>query len=1170
MWAAGCLSAPPPNLYYDEAETTSQEVYRVFCRRVAKGAYPQEQVGLQFYEQCDTGDPEAEEQISLKMMLRYRDEIMGSFKRAFAEGEGVTDGVQKFQEGELSGFLKALVPLYDKPQETIPTTTRGIAALLERLIDPNDARANKVIETVARLVQRNGYRPAEFNIGAIRAILTYPKLEELSTKLLPVLSTVMKENGDKEPGAAREQFIALLNALALELADEPVPVPNRADSTLRRVLELALVEDAKQASGKVGTTLILDRDDQGNALGNASAGTPFAVAGREDEASERDDDGVAMSGGKRAYATIDASQTVLAALTRETSALIKRETPDGDPKDRAPIESFAHGVRPLLGPWGARTLTIGKNNYAFQGPDLAKSALMQFAHAATTLAKYPETITLLKALDALLTSNESEATAVAYAALAINERGKQHDEAKLNGPHELWDDLTAAAVRMSKRPGLIEGLIRSFAEPASAAQGKMFATWMRYSDELSYPNSPSTKPEDINAPVADKPMTRVDRDAPNVGFNRSIWQRTMSLINALNGQKVCNKKGGIIKATTGIGELFFPAFRPEGYNECELAEIQDAVEVYSLALIDKGEIEINDAFAAVLSDLGKGLGISGNVGEIQESESGIKGFTDKPTPAALARFIFAPRNEWVNNLFGPQLTNYKVDIAQYEPNALFPMEALDDKTPLNGAPSNFIAVGKPLIKAFDDFELRMAPDPLSKPKLVDGYMFGHLLSVLHQHWPLKSTTMCSEMLSHDSSGCTQSLDRNAPFYAPQTGLASYEELLAEAFDDEDFVGVLSRASAALIKVSVAGPSGNVDGAKALGDFLQRMVTVDPTLAKWTGEKTTRSNLCQDDGAGGCVGGVGKAINELAPIHLLADALHAMDEVWAAEPERHEAWLQGRSDLVDQLLTTERSGSASNYKYQLRDRTAYEIVHPTLSWLAQQLERHQQANDLETWAIGGNGTEGLSERLAKVLRHPITAGVIDLLDAFWPEEDASGAFTEVVSYMTDESNESTYRAMLTAIADSIMLLDRDNELSPAIQFAALALAPNVFEAIDGAELPNADKSTAYAALELTAGVVTILNDPKKNEFKKDGEPTALTKLLGNVVLATPTERSALEVLIDAAADVNRTNVDATALDPLTAEEDRDVFGDVKLFLKDDKSDQRSMERLYQVIQHRKAD
>ena len=37
--AMGCLSAEPPDLKYDE-QAASVEVFRVFCRRVAKDACP--------------------------------------------------------------------------------------------------------------------------------------------------------------------------------------------------------------------------------------------------------------------------------------------------------------------------------------------------------------------------------------------------------------------------------------------------------------------------------------------------------------------------------------------------------------------------------------------------------------------------------------------------------------------------------------------------------------------------------------------------------------------------------------------------------------------------------------------------------------------------------------------------------------------------------------------------------------------------------------------------------------------------------------------------------------------------------------------------------------------------------------------------------------------------
>ena len=114
----------------------------------------------------------------LRALLRRRPEIVDALDRVF--GESDVDGGDKFADGELSGFLKALVPLYDKPLETIPTATRGIAQLLAQLIEPGDERAQKVLETVERLSKRTGYRAPNRNLGAVRALFTYPELDKLA------------------------------------------------------------------------------------------------------------------------------------------------------------------------------------------------------------------------------------------------------------------------------------------------------------------------------------------------------------------------------------------------------------------------------------------------------------------------------------------------------------------------------------------------------------------------------------------------------------------------------------------------------------------------------------------------------------------------------------------------------------------------------------------------------------------------------------------------------------------------------------------------------------------------------------------------------------------------------------------------------------------------------
>jgi len=273
-------------------------------------------------------------------------------------------------------------------------------------------------------------------------------------------------------------------------------------------------------------------------------------------------------------------------------------------------------------------------------------------------------------------------------------------------------------------------------------------------------------------------------------------------------------------------------------------------------------------------------------------------------------------------------------------------------------------------------------------------------------------------------------------------------------------------------------------------------------------------------------------------------------------DRMEFWRAGRSGILDQVLTVDRTGSEGDYKYRLRDRTAWGISNAVLPWLAERIEAHQKAGDQAKWA------DGLSGRAETILGHPLTAAVVDLLDAFWPEAEASGEFTKISAYLTDEQNEDAFLGMLTAAADSLILLDRDPKLSPAIQFAALGLAPNAFQAIDGA-LPNGEKSVAYAGLELTGGVVKELN--KK---QKPGTQTALSKLLKNLALGDDTLRSPLEILLDATADVNRPDDSAEPETPLTADENRDVFSDVKSFLYDQDQEKRSLERLYTVIQGRK--
>ncbi len=1127
LLGTACLSAPPPDTGTSPA-ANSVEVYRVFCMRAARSAYPTELTGLRFHPLCDGETPDTDEpDPTLHALLRNRPRILD----ALAQTLGERDVGAKFPDGEITAFLKALLPLYGETDDPglIPHTTRNLANFLARARDGSDPRASAALDTIARVSARTGYRPRALVLGASRALLQYPKLDQLAGTLLSVIG---------EGGTARDAWLELLRASALELADDVVKSPDPNDTTLHVALALLLATHDELA-GSSGALPVLQRDQNGAALG--SGPTPFAVA--DDDGVERDANGVALVNGQPAYQTFDANRTVLAGVMRVAALLFERGQ---DP--RAPIENLAHGLRALLGPWQAQSFTIGKAQVAFQGPDLAQAPLLDLVHALAALARYPETDAVLDALNQLLAANESETSALIYGGLQIDARSDDFPAAKLNGPHEFWDDLIAVATRMLQRPGMVEAVIHSFTDPKSASLGKILGVWMHQRDQVTYRNAPividppapytDQQKADINAPVEHAYSEAVDRTSQDSAWNRSIFERTLSMIDGLNRTRICNKDNAVLTTPTAIGDLTFPV-GGGSYEACDLIEIPDAIEIYLRAALGTGKINIKDAMVTVLASLGQAIGITGSIGDVQEQASQITGFRDSISAPAAARFLFAPRNKFLSDLFDPAPHRQGGAIAVYETYGLFPME---NKDPVADGES-FLSAGIPLMKAFDEHELRDANGVLT-----DHYLFGDLLSAMHTHWPSKHDQPCAAIAPGDE-GCVQSVDATAPFYVPGTNVVSYEELLTQSFLDEDYVGILQRAAAKLSAIKV----GDKDGVTVLSDFATRLLTADPALKTRAGIGYTKTNTCVEVAGPACQG-TGHIIPQLTPLYLLLDALKEFDESWDADAQRSDAWHAGRSKLVDVLLTVDRSGALGAYQYKLTSRDAYGVVLGALPWLRDQMKRHRDAGDLDAWSAG------LSDRLAKVLSHPMAAGALDLLDALWNEPAAGGDFVALVSSLLSEAGDpDAYRGTLESVSDTLVLLDRDPNFSPAVQLASLALAPNAFAALEGDGQPDVAGGAADSTLAFARAAVAAA--------KPVGEPTVLSKLLRNLVLGTGDASSPVEVLFDAVANVNRSQKELPDTQSLSADEDRAVFGVVQQFLADDSPNNRSLERLYAVIHHR---
>jgi hypothetical protein len=1197
---AGCANDPYPD--QPARREVSAELFHFVCKRVAREYAEGDLSGARFDAACDApaeADLADTERPRLAAILQRREAIVAALEQAIGDQPVGDSGT--FEDGELKAFLQSLVPFYD--DDRLPGMTQKLAGLLERVLDANDPRARAVIDRLAAISPRVGYRPAPWALGAIRPFLSYDGLDELSRVLLGLFG---------EGGAAHEEFEAMLRAAALELAEEAEVVPDRDDTTLHVLLDLLLTADPALANpgdpqlltvrrdarglaqAKLGAPFVdadgdglADVDDSGRFMveGSDDPPSPFKKARGIDAVAERDDEGRALDDeGAPMFEYYDANATVLAAAMREAKPLVERSEP-GEP---SALENLSRGLRALLGPNTARSYDFGTQPYAFEGPDLSKSPVLDLLHAVSYLLKQPETKDALALLSELMRDDELESIAAGplYAGLRIDERADAHPEAVLTGfdgkpgsPHEFWDDALAVGARMLKRPKLIEGLVRGFGDPRSAAQGQLFGTWMKYNDVVSYKNAPimasgeggkftEAEAADLNASVSDFVyQSEIDRSKPDTGMHRSIWQRTMSLLHSINGNRMCNKEGAVIAISDPL-PLQFPLGGT--YKECDFLEIPDPGEAYAQSILQRMKVVLKDAGLNDLAALGSAIGLVGSTAEIQEKESQLKDFDDTPSPESLARFMFGPQNKFTADLLGDVLTVDRVPLKLYEPYSLFPMEVLDPAALVDGKPQSFISAGVPLLTAFDDNELREGD------KLIDGYMFGHLLDLFHMNWSSPREETCPAMPEVGREGCTQSVDPAGKFYARQSNVVSYEPLIHEAMVDERLTQILQRSSAALAGVTINGK----DGIKVLSDFVKLLLASNDQLATRSGRKWAATNTCvipagasndvppaQCDCPTGstpdgelCKLGARRVprgkIVPLSPAYLLLDALKGFDQAFE-DPENQERlapWRAARSILVDRFLGTEQV-DGDNLKFRFSNQNARKIAVKALSWAEARIAAHESAGDLAAWA------NGLTARAVDVLEHPLVASGLDVLDEFWDDPRAGDEFAAVASYLMDPTNKA-FEGIVVATADTLTFLDREPELTPIVRFASLAVAPNAFEALDTGAAPDVEQGVVLRGLELTRQVVDLHTDTEV--------PSTIGKLLKNLVLANDVEGSAIEgqapieVFIDSIAEVNRVDASQPAEQPMAADDQRSALTRLSEFLLDP---ERGLERIYRVIKSR---
>src|SRR5690606_37106231 len=171
-----------------------------------------------------------------------------------------------------------------------------------------------------------------------------------------------------------------------------------------------------------------------------------------------------------------------------------------------------------------------------------------------------------------------------------------------------------------------EAVMRSFSDPRSEQLGEIYGGLMRYRDRITF------NPSAVNAAPVGFPLDQpVDHAMDDTFDNESLFQRTLALIDGLNGVRVCNRAGARLNLNVPIiGSITWPPSFADAYDECELIDIPNVAEAYALAILGRYELELESSFINFVADAADSLGIS--VDEMLEESSGIDGLTRHPTP----------------------------------------------------------------------------------------------------------------------------------------------------------------------------------------------------------------------------------------------------------------------------------------------------------------------------------------------------------------------------------------------------------------------------------------------------------------------------------------------------------------------------------------------------------
>ncbi len=609
---------------------------------------------------------------------------------------------------ELSDMLGRFQDLYN--DGTIPQSTESLAKLMQAFKASKESQ-----QAMAHFDARQGYRPVEVALGAMRPVIAYPGLRDMANATLSLLSADSQpyaanpklDHGMRVPvpGAANAQFNKALEVMTQELltasADTALPplqvgkdaaigrdVLSRTRDNLEVMQQLFYAQDA--AFGGGDSRYIVKRDGRGYAqvaLANGAMPAPF-VDNDKDGLADVDDLGrFVTSGGSGGgapspfltvtstvtatrdafgrplltgttplYEYIDTSHTFAASLMNDMKPLVN---PDPAQNHETVMYTLA-GAKVIFGTRdGSPTTTKGYNgggSVKYDAFHPEKAPMLDLVYAIGQILADKNTDDVLSYTSTLFTKQTPALARIIGNGLAVKDLGNKHAEAKIPLDSTLWDDVLDVVAKIAQEPGLLEDLLLALGQDDSLALGGIFSSFMQNKDHISYDPSALNGPaKNLTTGDGSDPKTSVDRAKADTGWNQSDMQRFSRAIHDAIGVTACNKDKAVVhaKGVPIAGSLDLPV-GGGSYKECEVFKIENLGHFYLDAIVGKANLYFRPS---ILRNGVFGIGAA-KVDTIEQS-SGIglgsndtTGFWD-PTSAQ----SFHPRPQWLNRLVFFDLDN---------------------------------------------------------------------------------------------------------------------------------------------------------------------------------------------------------------------------------------------------------------------------------------------------------------------------------------------------------------------------------------------------------------------------------------------------------------------------------------------------------------------------------